>query len=154
MLSLVVVACSSSNPSEDQSHKNGVVEIDSGSTTDTSIPDLNCETVTERNALFIFEDIDDMVLLTPLTGGGIKPLFSWEPVDRAESYGMVLFGPEGDPYWAWQGYETKIYLGGLTDTPDLGSIGQILSGCMSWITTAYSAEGIPIAAGGFRSISP
>ena len=95
-----------------------------------------------------------MVLLTPLTGGGIKPLFSWELVDGAESYSMVLFGPEGDPYWAWQSNDTKIYLGGLTEKPDLGSIGPILYGCMCWITKAYSAEGIPIPAGGFRSISP
>ena len=113
-----------------------------------------CPLVTEENALFIFEDIQHMTLLTPSEGGGERPLLSWQRVEGAEFYRVVLFNDQGIPYWAWQGEDTGIYVGGLTEPPPSNSIGPIVTLCMTWITTAYNAEGVPIAAGGPELLSP
>ena len=116
----------------------------------------DCPAVSDENALFIFPDIEAMTLLTPVDGGGRRPLLSWESVQGADYYGVVLFAENDQPYWAWRGDESAIYVGGLTGEPPPPEIavGAIVAPCMTWTTTAYNAEGVPIAAGGPRLISP
>ena len=117
-------------------------------------PGVECPSVTDENALFVFGDIEHMNLLTPFAGGGRRPQWAWDPVVGAEYYAVVLFDQDEDPYWAWQGPETAVYAGGLTEPPPEDGEGAIVTPCMTWITTAYDPEGVPIAAGGPRSLSP
>jgi len=115
---------------------------------------VDCLPVNDENALFIFEDIEHMNLLTPFAGGGRRPKLAWDPVLGAEYYAVVLFDQDEDPYWAWQGAEAAVYAGGLTEPPPEDGEGAIVTPCMTWIATAYDGDGVPIAAGGPRSLSP
>lgn len=115
-----------------------------------------CSALTEENALFIFDDIEHMTLLTSPDGGGPRPQLAWESVQGADYYLAVLYAEDGRPYWSWLGEDNEIYVGGLSEEPPPPEIavGPIVMDCMTWMTTAYSADGVPIAAGGPRLISP
>ena len=49
---------------------------------------------------------------TSITGTGFKPLFQWESVSGAGRYQLTVFDEAGEPYWAWEGAATQIYVGG------------------------------------------
>ncbi len=115
-----------------------------------------CPAVSEENALFVFDDIEHMTLMTDSDGGGPRPQLAWDSVQGADYYLAVLYAEDGRPYWSWLGAESEIYVGGLSEEPPPPEIAvrPIVIGCMTWMTTAYSPDGVPIAAGGPRLISP
>jgi hypothetical protein len=93
-------------------------------------------------------------LLTDVTGVGTKPLLKWESVTSANRYQLIVFDETGESYWAWEGAETQIYMGGTDTQPPDDSSGPSISAGYSWSVVAYGADGKVIAASELRSISP
>lgn len=84
---------------------------------------------------------DDLIELT--VGPGAvpnRPVLSWTAVDGADHYGAYVYAPNGELYWAWQGRETNVPLGGaIGDAP-----GPAAGGGMTWAVIAYDASLLPI----------
>lgn len=99
-------------------------------------------------------NIETVELLTPTSGVGIKPLFEWSPVQGAVNYSLYLQFPNGQPYWAWSGSVTSIYLGGTDSQPPDDAAGPILQKGMSWSVIAFDAENNIIASSVVQEISP
>jgi hypothetical protein len=91
-------------------------------------------------------------LLTPAAGNGPRPDLAWTPVPGAQAYHLVLYGPDGMGYWAWQGAGSSVPLGGATLEP--GAPGPSLTDGMTWDVVAYDARGTLIAASGRQPIEP
>ncbi len=92
--------------------------------------------------------------LTEITGAGEKPLFMWESVSGASRYQLIVFDEEGDPYWAWEGTKTQIYMGGTDTPPPNDSSGPSIDTGYTWAVVAYGSDGKVLAASEVRSISP
>ncbi|MFV1999856.1 MAG: hypothetical protein ACC654_05760 [Acidimicrobiia bacterium] len=59
----------------------------------------------------------------------------------------------GAAYWAWEGSETSIPLGGAEFPEDFGNGPTIGSG-YTWSVSAYAPDGTILAISGDRPISP
>ena len=96
---------------------------------------------------------DGVVLTTPTEDVGPRPELAWEPVEGAALYQVVLFAPDGSAYWAWQGTETSVPVGGRPLLREEARGPRVANG-MSWSVAAYDADGLPIALSEQRPISP
>lgn len=101
---------------------------DSGTDTDT-------EPAAERDPIF-------PVLVTAPTEPGPRPLLSWDAVEGATQYDLMVLNAEGVAYWGWSGAETAVYLGGVED-PD--ATGAWVFEPLTWVVTARDADGQPLA---------
>jgi hypothetical protein len=101
-----------------------------------------------------FSDLESIELLTPTTGAGLKPRFEWMPVQGAVRYSLLVQFPDGQPYWAWGGSETSVYLGGAHSTPPPNASGPLLQPGTAWSVIAFDAEHNVIATSGLQTISP
>ena len=102
----------------------------------------------------LLEGLDPIrVLGPPGADAGPTPAFEWEPVAGAESYRLVVLGPDG-PVWAWEGPETKIWLGGfgVEPTPGATRLGIVDETC--WSVVGRDAERSIVAASPLLPISP
>lgn len=97
--------------------------------------------------------VDPMTLTTPTSGGGIRPVLAWEPVEAADRYGVYLYAPDGSLYWSWQGRETSVPVGGRPQLREDATGPSVIEG-MSWVVIAYNQEQLPIASAGPRPIGP
>lgn len=86
------------------------------------------------------------------SGAGERPELSWDAVDDAARYTVTVFGPDDAPYWAWEGTQPAVRVGGA-DLPDAAA-GPALSEGMSWVVVAHDADGAPIALSERWPISP
>lgn len=93
-------------------------------------------------------------LLTDIAGAGAKPLFQWDAVPAADRYQVIVFDESGDPYWAWEGTQTQIYMGGTQEQPPVDSSGPSIGWGYTWSVVAYGSDGKLLAASEVRSISP
>lgn len=94
-------------------------------------------------------------LTTPATGGGPWPELAWEPVDGADRYSVTLYSPQGGAYWAWNGSETAVIVGGFEESPPSdASVEPRLQPDMTWDVVAHDADGELIAQSGVRPIGP
>jgi len=98
--------------------------------------------------------IESIHLLTDIQGVGEKPLFSWEAVSGADRYQLVLFDENEEPYWAWEGGQTRIYMGGSEEQPPADSSGPSIAADYHWAVVAYDAGGQVLASSEVRPISP
>ena len=98
--------------------------------------------------------VGDIKLLTDVNGAGEKPLFKWEAVTGAARYHLILYDEAGEPYWAWEGTSTQIYIGGVTFEPAADSSGPSIEAGYSWAVVAYDADGNALAASNIKPISP
>lgn len=99
--------------------------------------------------------IGQVSLLTDVQGGGEFPLFTWEPVPGADRYQLVVFDETGEPYWAWEGAQIKVYMGGAAESqPPADSSGPVVSMGYTWAVVAYNASGQVLASSELRPISP
>jgi hypothetical protein len=96
---------------------------------------------------------EGMTLTTPTSGGGIRPVLAWDPVDGADWYGVYLYAPNHKLYWSWQGRESSVPVGGRPKLND-DSLGPSAVVGMTWSVIAYDAEDLPVASGGPRPIGP
>jgi hypothetical protein len=93
-------------------------------------------------------------LLTDAEAVGRKPLFQWEAIPGADRYQLIVFDEAGDPYWAWEGTQTQIYMGGTQSQPPVDSSGPSIGSGYAWAIVAYSSDGKPLATSEVRKISP
>jgi hypothetical protein len=95
-----------------------------------------------------------VVLTTPQSGVGTRPLLEWQPVDGAATYRVTVFDGTGRPYWAWEGDTPSAYFGGGAEALPDEAPGPILGAGMSWVVFAADADGVPIAASAITPIAP
>lgn len=98
--------------------------------------------------------VSDITLLTEVKGAGEKPLLQWEPVAVAVRYQIIVYDEAGQPYWAWEGSTSQIYLGGTESQPHPESNGPSIEARYSWVVVAYDVSGNVSAASPIRPISP
>lgn len=102
----------------------------------------------------MFAGLDGTVtLLTETSGGGLRPLLEWEPVDEADHYAAYLYAPNGDVYWAWTGHGTSVHVGGEPQLRD-GASGPSVVEEMTWAVMAHDGDGLPLAVSQQRPIAP
>lgn len=88
------------------------------------------------------------------TGAGEVPTFEWEAVDGAARYRLVVLDGSGAMLWAWNGAETKVNLGGVSDDRPEGAAGPVIDAGSTWSVVAFDADGNPLAASSLRPVSP
>jgi hypothetical protein len=108
----------------------------------------------EPNPLLIIPGIIEMENLMPESGVGIRPRLEWQEVEGALIYNIVVFEPDGTPYWAWRAEGTSVYVAGIDEPLPEGKEGPILADGMTWQVIAYDEDSTPIAVGGPWPISP
>ena len=91
-------------------------------------------------------------LSTPESGGGDRPLLTWEPVDGAVQYYVVLRDAADVPYWAWRTAESELLVGWIESDPTAPGP-RVVEGA-SWTVTALDGTGGVIAVSHARPISP
>lgn len=91
-------------------------------------------------------------LTTDESGGGDRPVLSWEPVADAANYRVVVLDADGQPYWGWTTTETELVVGAV-ERPE-GAPGPRIAEGMSWSVIADDADGIPIAVSARQPIAP
>lgn len=93
------------------------------------------------------------VLGPPEARAGEVPLFTWERVEEAATYHLVVLGPDG-PLWAWEGEETEVLLGALPFERPPGMGGPVIVAGTCWSVVALDADGHVVAASAFLPVSP
>jgi hypothetical protein len=98
-------------------------------------------------------DAEVIAQTTPTSGGGTRPLLSWEPVDGATTYLVIVFADDEAPYWSTITERTETHVGGQAAIPE-GIDGPEVSAGYSWAVYADDENGVPIASSSIRPISP
>jgi hypothetical protein len=98
--------------------------------------------------------VANLNLLTDIENAGNQPLLQWEAMSGAERYQLIVFDEAGEPYWAWEGTKTQIYMGGTQEQPPADSSGPSINSGYTWAVVAYDADGKLLATSEVRSISP
>jgi hypothetical protein len=101
----------------------------------------------------VIEGLDSVTLLTPVAGGGARPLLAWEPVNAAATYMVVVYDSEGEAIWSSITRDTEIYLGGSLPIPEENT-GPRITADSSWVVYADDANGRVIAASGRSPLNP
>ncbi len=91
-------------------------------------------------------------LLTPSSGGGVRPLLQWSPTG-APIYGVYIYAPGGSLYWAWRGRETEVFVGGAIRIEPEHPGPSITEG-MTWAVVAYDENLLPLASSAVVPIGP
>lgn len=108
----------------------------------------------EPHELADFDNIAQITITTPSSGNGEHPLLAWEPVDGAVDWVLSLTLADGQPYWAWNGPENEIWLGGSAEQPAADSSGPYLYEPMTLHLVGYGADGAILAASQPFDIAP
>jgi len=69
-------------------------------------------------------------------------------------YLVVVQTPKGDPYWTWQGEETRVRFGGGPVGAAQTSDGASLTKKLVWFVVGLDAEGLSVASSPKRPIAP
>ncbi|NOH12362.1 MAG: hypothetical protein HND51_12015 [Chloroflexi bacterium] len=120
----------------------------------TSLDDHETSEPASSGLFFDLDGIEEIEILTPTEGVGLKPLFEWRPVTGATNYLLVLQDALEQTYWTWRGSSTSIYLGGVATAPPEDAAGPVLQTDMTWAVVALDAGDNVIASSRLRSISP
>jgi len=156
-LVLLVSACSSTSSAEEGEAV--PAQSPSGSTTTlaptVSVSSTTMPAETETEALPVNPDIgvEVMSLLSAESGNGTRPILAWDPVPGSFMYSLVVLTPDGEPYWAWEGVETSVHVGGEPQLKDLAAGPSVVPG-MTWSVAAYDDEFHVIAVSRKSPISP
>jgi len=95
----------------------------------------------------------EIVLLTPTSGEGSRPLLAWEPVPGAEFYSLVVYGPDNQPYWGSLLTDAQTYVGGPIQLKEGRPGPRVIDG-MSWMVIASDGDLSPVATSQLRPIAP
>lgn len=104
--------------------------------TDPFVPGFDTETITQ---------------LTPTSGAGLRPLLEWEPVSGAARYSVIVFNPDGSPWWSWGGDGTEVILGGVSTDAPIG--GPVAKDGVTWVVFAFDADEALIGVSPQRPVS-
>ena len=155
---LVVAACSSTDGDAE------TPDVTSAATTDvssTTAPSATQETTATQQATTtlapqaesLLTGANPVIQITPTEGVGLRPVLSWEAIEGAGSYFLVVKDDAGAAYWAWQGSETSVPLGGAEFPENYGNGPTIGPGYM-WSVSAYATDGTILAISGDLPVSP
>jgi hypothetical protein len=96
--------------------------------------------------------LPDVVLTTPRSGEGPRPLLTWEAVDGAATYAVTVYAGSGEPArWSWRGEGTSVRVGFVEDTTVGGP--NIIDG-MTWSVIALDGDDEPVAQSNERPLAP
>lgn len=112
------------------------------------------EAVVQGETYISAPGIESIHLLTDVQRVGDKPLFSWESISDAGRYQLIVFDENGEPYWAWEGTQSQVYMGGSDDQPPADSSGPSIAADYHWAVVAYDSSGQVLASSELRQISP
>ncbi len=126
---------------------------DSAAPESTDRPDTTPPETTPVEPILAVPDAEVITQTTPTSGGGTRPLLSWEPVDGAATYLVIVFTAEEAPYWSTITDQTETHVGGAVAIPD-GVDGPEVADGYSWAVYADDETGTPIASSPIRPISP
>ena len=160
---MVVVGCSSAPPDEGPSDEDAVEEVEVEPVADEDGPDdgevaddepaedVSVEEVPETEPRVAL-GLPGIVLHTPQSGEGPRPLLTWEPVDGALTYAVTVYaGPEQPARWSWRGEQTSVRVGFVEDSTVGGP--NVIDG-MTWSVLALDADDEPVAQSSQRPIGP
>lgn len=143
MTGLTVSSCSSSGDS-DTSSEAPTAGVEESSTGDPESDEADAGDAPPAGA-----EEDDLaavvifdVLATEPTIAGPHPELAWTAVEGAASYDLIVLDGAGDPYWAWAGEATSVYLGGVENAD---AVGAWTFEPLTWIVTARDSDGQPLA---------
>lgn len=120
----------------------------------TAGDDATDDDVAATTTVALIEGIEATIEpLTPVAGSGIRPLLEWSPVDGASHYMVVVYAPDGSPYWTWTGAATSVHVGGDPVLADDRPGPSVVDG-MTWGIVALDDEIVPIASSDRRPIAP
>lgn len=89
----------------------------------------------------------DVIEVDEVDTSEARPLFAWAPVEGAARYSLLVFGEDGSAYWAWDGTDTQVHLGGGRDEPlPEDAEGPTIEHATSWFVVASAPDGTPLAA--------
>ncbi len=152
---LVATACSSSDGDAESAASTTAATVTTSSSTVQQATTTTTTTTTsiapQNEPLLV--GAAPVIQLTPTEGVGVRPTLDWEAVEGADSYFLVVKDDAGVPYWAWDGSETSIPLGGAEFPEDYGN-GPTIGPGYTWSVSAYAADGTFLAISGDRPVSP
>lgn len=121
-----------------------------------STPVITSELATSPTAVsappepyFAGPGLDLVALRSP--GSGHRPLLSWEPLESAASYTLLVLDPDGQPWWAWTGEGTAVVLGGVETSAEIG--GPAARPGVRWVVFAHDAEGRLVGSSPLASVT-
>ena len=91
--------------------------------------------------------------ITAPAGGGIRPLLEWTPVEGAAHYTVIVYAPDGTPYWTWTGTETSVHVGGEPVLDDARPGPSVTAG-MTWGVAGLDANLNLVALSARHPIAP
>lgn len=112
------------------------------------------EELMASNPLLIFPGMLEMENLVPASGGGARPRLEWQAVESAVYYNIVVYEPDGTPYWAWRTKDTSVYVAGIDAPLPEEYEGPVIAVGMTWQVIAENEDQAPIAVGGPWPIAP
>lgn len=157
LLALAAAACGSSDdpettasPTTTEAATSTTSEAAATTTPETAPPSTTAEAVDTRTLLA--EWGVGAVTLHAADEGGSHPLLSWDPVEAAASYWLVVRDGDGNAYWGWTGDATEVRFGGgsRADTNQTA----VLFEPMTWSVAALGADGELVAVSPSQPIAP
>jgi hypothetical protein len=130
-------------------------QLPPGSSPDTTIENESEATTTSAAAPgepFI-AGVDTIEQTTAASGGGIRPLLAWTPVEGAGAYVVMVYTEAGEPYWSAFTSESSVYVGGPLQIP-AGRTGPNVAPGYTWSVYAEDSDGSLLAASPLREIAP
>ena len=97
-----------------------------------------------------FGDVALIDATTPTEGNGATPTLAWQLIEGATSYSVIVLDPDGTAWWAWEGPEREVVLGGVADGP--GAL--VVEAGATWTVIAFDAAGSVLAASLERRLDP
>lgn len=127
----------------------------STTSTTTSTPTTTTTTTSTTTTTVppVIAGADQVEQLTAPTGEGDRPLLSWEPIDEASTYLVIVYDADGAAYWSAITEQTEVYVGGPLPIPAERTGPRVSSG-FTWAVFADDADGALLAASGRRPIEP
>lgn len=89
------------------------------------------------------EDVARETFVITDAGEDGRPELSWDAVDGAVRYAVVVRDLDGEAYWAWETSDTSVRVG-FSDRPADAPGPRVADG-MTWSVVAYDDDGLPIA---------
>lgn len=109
------------------------------------------EAGTDLRATLAARGVTELVL-DPATEGGSHPTLSWQPVDGAATYWLVLLDRSGNAHWAWTGSDTAVRVGG-GDRAEENQTAAVFEP-MTWTVSAFADDGSLLAISASSTVAP
>jgi hypothetical protein len=151
---MVAASCGGGDDTSATSADEQRVDATTSQPTGSAAPDSTVPAETPpAEPILAVPDAEVITQTTATSGGGTRPLLTWEPVDGAATYLVIVFTADAAPYWSTITDQTETHVGGAVAIPD-GVDGPEVADGYSWAVYADDETGTPIASSPIRPISP